>query len=372
MIRVGKVAVIVLRNDPNDGRLGRQISALEKTGYAVRIIPLFSGTIAKSASSGLLRLTQIASFKIKQQSILRQLKKFAPHIILAHEPETLSVAGQYAKTHKTPLIYDAHEFYEAQRGVDTARTNWLKKTYLENARFITAMMTVSPGLVKLYKDAYPSLPPATLVCNAAVKPAQKGYDGRLHKALGIAPATQILLYQGGLWAKRGVEDVVMASSFLHENWVTVFMGYGPLQNNLPISARLRFVEPKPQSELLAWTAGATLGVIPYPDDNLNHRYCLPNKLWEFPLAGVPIVARKLPDMEHMINTWNIGTTYDRKGDGRTLSDTILQLPKQKHQKMIANCKLFAEQENWEKYQAVFLETIDNLMAKSFYISSSTL
>ncbi len=52
-------------------------------------------------------------------------------------------------------------------------------------------------------------------------------------------------------------------------------------------SKVRFIPPAPQKELKSWTQGATLGIIPYEGKMLNHWIATPNKLWEYPSAGVP-------------------------------------------------------------------------------------
>ncbi|HYE68658.1 MAG TPA: hypothetical protein VEA58_08600, partial [Anaerovoracaceae bacterium] len=45
-----------------------------------------------------------------------------------------------------------------------------------------------------------------------------------------------------------------------------------------------FIPPAPQNDLALWTAGGTIGIIPYEKIGLNHWFCTPNKLWEYPNA----------------------------------------------------------------------------------------
>ena len=352
-----KIAVIVLRNDSRDGRLKRQISALEEAGYRINLQYLFSDNLERGNLSGLSRFFQIIYFQFRKYLLLIRFFCFSPKLIIAHEPESLSAIKKYVKYTKTPLIYDAHEFYEEQRGVTLSRIKWLKRTYNECANLITSMITVSPGLVKLYKNTYPLLPTPKVVCNAAIRDSLVKYDGRLHDEIGVERSTKILLYQGGLWEHRGIEDVISATKYLPRTWVTVFMGYGTMKKKLPLSQKLRCVEPKSQSELLSWISGATFGVIPYPDNSLNHRYCLPNKLWEFPLAGVPIISRDLPCITRIIEKWKIGFVYCRDGDGQTLANIILRLTDKDRKLAVENCNLFSEKENWEKYKRIFLKIV---------------
>src|SRR5690606_35834587 len=63
-----------------------------------------------------------------------------------------------------------------------------------------------------------------------------------------------------------------------------------IKTDFEFTPKIKIIDPVPQEELLLWTQGATVGAIPYPITCLNHWGCAPNKLWEYPGAGVPIIA----------------------------------------------------------------------------------
>ncbi len=62
----------------------------------------------------------------------------------------------------------------------------------------------------------------------------------------------------------------------------------------------------PLAELLAHTAEADVGVTLLQDTCENHRLALPNKLFEYVAAGVPVVASALPETERLISRYGIG------------------------------------------------------------------
>lgn len=357
-----RIAIVVLRDDPNDGRLARQYSSLVKSNFDVKKFATFTGN-----SDQRINLTDNAFlrpflYRARRTSVLKDLKLFKPELIISHEPEALSVTGQYLKNHKVPHIYDAHEFYDAQRGVTADRKAWLKKIYTLHGHNVTALITVSPGLIDLYRQEHPSLPQGILIANAARKPQLTTYDGRLHDQIGVKRDTKVMLYQGGLWDERGIEDVCDASTLLPPDWVTVIMGYGPLFDKLPRHNKLYVISAKPQAELIHWTAGASLGVIPYPDNTLNHKYCLPNKLWEYPSAGVPIIARNLVDMSEIIRSSKIGVLFPTNGNGADIAKVVSNIDAKTFSEMKEKCREFAQIENWEKYESIYLKLIDDLLS----------
>ena len=71
--------------------------------------------------------------------------------------------------------------------------------------------------------------------------------------------------------------------------------------------RVVFLPGVPNSDLKYWTAGATLGVILYENTCLKHLFCTPNKLWEHPAAGVPILATDLKEIAKMVSDHGTGS-----------------------------------------------------------------
>ncbi len=62
----------------------------------------------------------------------------------------------------------------------------------------------------------------------------------------------------------------------------------------------------PLKQLLAHTAEADVGVTLLQDTCENHRLALPNKLFEYIAAGVPVVASALPEIERLVDRYGIG------------------------------------------------------------------
>ena len=83
-----------------------------------------------------------------------------------------------------------------------------------------------------------------------------------------------------------------------------------LANKLGIlGKKVIFMDRVPQKELLRYTAGADFGIIPYPDIDLNTKYCTPNKMFEFLTANVPMIANdSLVTVGNMFEEFHLGNT----------------------------------------------------------------
>ena len=77
--------------------------------------------------------------------------------------------------------------------------------------------------------------------------------------------------------------------------------------------------------MMAYTQLAEFGFILDKDTNLNYRFCLPNKLFDFIQAGVPVVASHLVEIEKIITKYNIGLfipDHDPKSIAATIKEGL--------------------------------------------------
>jgi glycosyltransferase involved in cell wall biosynthesis len=139
---------------------------------------------------------------------------------------------------------------------------------------------------------------------------------RFHDALGLDPATRVVVYQGGFSRDRGIEQLIAAIPDV-PGATLVLLGYGTLQAELervvadPTTGdRVRILAAVPPTELLDWIASADVVAMPIQPTTLNHRLTTPNKLFEALAAGVPVVASDLPGMAPFVRETGCGILVD--------------------------------------------------------------
>lgn len=305
------------------------------------------------------------AYRATRQSLLavqifEQLEDLKPDVVHCHDVHTLPIGALAKNKHDCKVVYDAHEIYEdlAQGTSGLRRRN--KYLHSKYTPCVDAFITINESIAKWYRKHYPSLPEATIVMNAAERADHIDHDGRLHRAAGLPNDTKILLYQGGYSAKRGLERLIQSAEYLPADWKIVMMGWGNLEPHLrslaaQISERLdgaapvKFIPPADQRDLVNWTAGATIGIIPYDNVGLNHLYCTPNKLWEYPNAGVPVLVSSLPEMRKLVENYKYGWLLDGGSDPHSLAVQLANLSDGDIDKARSACSEFMKHESWEKY-----------------------
>ena len=247
----------------------------------------------------------------------RQARALKADVYHAHDLVTLPLAWAAARSRRARLVYDAHELFTEMGRLGTfsrAALRLLERALIGRAdRVITVNDSIAGELSRRY-----GVPRPTVVMNCPVTGGRtfRREDSPLRARVGLAEGVPLVLYQGMFMPHRGLENLVRAArSFTRAH--LVMMGWGALRDALRdlarregVDGRVHFTDGVPLGELLACTAGADVGAIPYRNVGLNNYYTSPNKLFEYCAAGVPVVASRFPELVKVVDGLGIGRTFD--------------------------------------------------------------
>jgi glycosyltransferase involved in cell wall biosynthesis len=253
-----------------------------------------------------------------------------PDVLHLHDIHLLS-AGIHAKRRlgrrgEAPkLIYDAHEYVRGMAGPDSYRDvafTALEKDLVKEAdAVITVSQPIAESLVRdLGLTAEPVVVMNTPWRDSGWGGAGDGAAPDVRTAVGLASDVPLAVYCGVLHLNRNLKRLVEAVALvdgLHLALVCVPNAHYPVAlalaeraKALGIGPRVHLVEPVPPNEVVPFLAGASLGVHPMALGLPNHEMALPNKLFDYVWAGLPVAVSRVKAMAEFVAEAGIGHTFD--------------------------------------------------------------
>ena len=319
--------------------------------------------------------------------LARRACMLEPDVVHSHDLDTLFAGVLVKRLTGAKLVYDSHELYLHRNGA-TWRTNliwrWIEwfgtgdGLWRARSRVPDEFITVNEEIAAKLRRLHRRLPEAVIVKNAIAQPKHPvKSNGRLHAAIGLDPSQRLLLFHGGLVRGRGLEALVQAGPLLPKGWSVVLMGHGVQEHALrelakrtdPTAERIHFVPAVGYDVLLEWVAGATLGIIAYDNVCMNHWLCSPNKLWEYPGAGVPAIVSPFPLLRRVVERNDIGWLLPDPITSAGIAETVSSIDHRDLHRKQQNCRAFIAHDNWSKYEARLLQCYERLLGRSMKASS---
>jgi glycosyltransferase involved in cell wall biosynthesis len=369
-----KVIVSVINDLVTDQRVARSCSVFKELGYDVLLI----GRKQKASQSLPERDYECKRMKLlfeqgPQFYFFFNLRLFfvllfnKADVLLANDLDTLLPNYLVSKIKDIKLIYDSHEIFCE---VPELIANPAKKRIWENLESwiipkLKYCITVNQSIANLFIEKYKV--PFSVVRN--IPNYVKIEQLKTRTDLQLPLDKKIVILQGaGINIDRGSEELVEAFKYLDDTYLLLIIGSGDVIHQLKenvikfqIQNNVKFIGKIPSSQLRHYTSNANLGVTIDKDTNLNYHYSLPNKVFDYMHAGIPILATKLPEIEHLINTYHIGTfieSHEPQHIAKQISDF---LNNEEYQICKKNTQIAALENNWvkEKKQLIALinETI---------------
>jgi glycosyltransferase involved in cell wall biosynthesis len=280
--------------------------------------------------------------------------------LLSNDLDTLLPNFWISKMKRIPLIYDSHEYFtEVPELVSRPKVQRVWKRIEEYVvPKLPEMITVNQSIADLFHEKYGIK--VHIIRNIPMRKMLPAPASR--QEVGLDPNKHILVLQGsGINIHRGSEELLDAMQYL-DDCQLVIIGGGDV---LPIlkekvaanhwDDRVKFFPRMPYQQMMAITQLAELGFTLDKDTNLNYRFSLPNKLFDYIQAGVPIIASHLTEIERIITDYNIGAFIDNH-EPKTIAATIQNaLNDEKILSLWKNNLIFAAQNLcWENEEGVLL------------------
>lgn len=355
-VGVPKVCLLSLSCIPDDPRVRRQGDALHNAGWSVRAVGLPGAKssapewrseeakvshLVSSLADQSVAATRIAAQRmqrIKSRALLAarmQMSALSEAVALkavwsmpavaalyaasqgikadlwvANDWQMLPLAARLARERGGVFAYDSHELAVSEfmegwkwRLLKRPFVKAIEEMYIGKARVVS---TVSEGIANSLQSFY-DLPTRPLVIRN-IPPYQMVAPSRASDHIRV-------LYHGLIAPVRGLEQLIRCVRHLHSTFEVSIRGAGnedyvaslrTLIEAEGVVGRVDILPPVPMIELVSQAAAFDIGFFCMPRLSKQHEYVLPNKLFEYIMAGLAVCVSDLPEMSRIVREHGVG------------------------------------------------------------------
>ncbi|MBA2610873.1 MAG: glycosyltransferase [Bacteroidetes bacterium] len=375
MFTTKKIAVVSVINDlVTDNRVNKTCLALIECGYEVVLIgrelpnslPIKGWPFTTIRMRLLFLKGPLFYFFFNFRLFFKLLFKKAD-LLLANDLDTLLPNYWVSKIKNVPLIYDSHElFCEVPELLESPikRKIWLR---IEKGVVpkLKNCITVNESIAKIFEEKYKVKFHSVKNISAPIE----NFIPLSKQQLGLPVNKKIILLQGaGINIDRGAEELIDAMKFV-DNAFLLIIGGGDCWNILQkkvkdqnLSGKILLIDKMPKLQLTSYTFNADLGISIDKNTNLNYYYSLPNKIFDYLQAGIPILASRLPEIEKIITAYKVGDFIDDHKP-ETIAKKINQILSAEEllQEYKGNAKVGAAELNWTNEKQKLITIINKLV-----------
>lgn len=381
-----RISMILLNPFTHDARVDREAKSLVESGYEVLVYAMYRAPLPRHEIRNGYEICRIdvssvgfgdfnISPALKYLAFIRKLWKISKNrpadYYHSHDANSLLATYPLVKRDRAQWVYDAHEL-ESGRSFSSGRLNKLyyriwpipERVFI---RRVDSVMCVNGSIADILAKTYEIERPAIVRNVPRHAPISK--TELLRSDLQLTSSDFIILYQGLLAKNRGIDATIKAIQLLGDRYHLVLLGDGHHQaalaniaRKLGVENRVHFLGYVPPSRLLSYTSSADVGTSLIEDSSLSYYYSLPNKFFEYIMAGVPVVASDFPEMGKIIREFDIGELVHDPSSPQAVAsaiERILSTPS-RYQEMVHNTHQAANKLNWENEQKQLVKVYRNL------------
>lgn len=241
------------------------------------------------------------------------INKFKPSVIHCHDTLALPIAILFKVFHsKLKLIYDAHELGSNRNGIDNFFSNIVYFFEKITWRFIDHFISVSPSIIKWYEEEYGRKKNTLILNSPEIETKKTKNSNGFRKKFLINDDEKLFIYVGEINKGRGITNLLEIFKDLKSR--ILFLGYGPLVNKVKDFEKnysnIHYHEAVEPDSLISLIQEADVGLCLVERVSLSDYFCLPNKLFEYAFAGLPVIASDFPDIKFLVEKYDLGFCCD--------------------------------------------------------------
>jgi len=308
----------------------------------------------------------IEGFECKRRVIreyARTRPEMKPALVLCHDYFTADVAWWVARRFKARLAIDCHEYAPGQYVQDPHWVRWhrplvvaLQKYYLRRADAVT---TVCEGIAGLLNAEYKVRRPVCVVRSTPF------YNEQPLRPVGDRIT---VLYHGEIYASRGLHFLVRSMPLWRPEFCLVLRGYSDpsyveelwrIASDLGVAGRVSIEPPVAFDQIVPAANRADIGYFVHQDISPQRRFVLPNKFFEYVMAGLALCVSDLPEMARLVRQYDLGVLVADCSE-QTIADAINSFDRERIDAYKQRSVAAARELNWEAERRHLLSLYEEL------------
>jgi glycosyltransferase involved in cell wall biosynthesis len=240
-----------------------------------------------------------------------QALRLKPQVVHCHDTLVLPLGVFIKICTRCKLIYDAHELESNRNGLSKSLGKMTFFTEIFLWIFVDKLIVVSPSIQNWYSQNLKKKSSEVILNSPVLKSFDKEVDKNYLRNKFVIPNTsKIFIYIGILGRGRGIEIFLEVFKYKDVNSHLVFCGYGELKDDLTkiskIFKNIHIHDAVPHERVVSIAKSADIGLCFVENVSLSDYYCLPNKLFEYAFAEIPILASSFPDITTVVEKYKLG------------------------------------------------------------------
>jgi glycosyltransferase involved in cell wall biosynthesis len=365
-----------------DARVWREVRSLAAAGYRIRLLGCYYDDTRRSVprEDGV-EVFQVAlgsrsgnvSLLARSRTLLRlwlEIFKTRARVYHAHNIHVGPPLWLLARIRRAALVYDAHELY-GERDGSSPRLGTFVERRIERflVRHSDRVITTNSSRAEVLKERH-GRGEIEVLQNVPWTVSEL-----TPRDPGFPPDATILLYQGGIYAEgRGFRQTIDALTTLDDVHL-VIIGFGREADlvrldewaaEASVTDRVHVLPPRPFAELVQTAAAANIGLVPITPRTLNEYLGDTNKLFEYLMAGLPVVASDLPEIRRVVMSGQPppGELFDPESSS-SISDAVRRVLSDRYEQRRSEARHLALSTfNWDIEQRRLLALYRTLSSSS--------
>lgn len=368
-----KICIAFLGNALHDSRIVNLTNSLKDDGCSVSVISFDWFISSQNYFDDEIKIYKLVKGKFSlffylhfALILIRELFRSKSEIYFAEDLYTLPFVTTIAKLKGAKVYYNSRELYAflgglRNRPILQSVVKQIEKFFIRKVDLVLTTGEMDSAFLEKFYGIDNTL----VIRNIPLfqTPSAK-IDFR--KMYRISDDKMILLYQGVLLEGRGVPLIMRAMVKLPQT-ILIMLGDGEQKSNfqklakeLNIAERVIYAGTINQRELMNYTAGADIGLSLIENISISYYHALPNKLFEYIMAGLPVICSDLPQMKKIVETYQVGESIDIE-----MEDNIYSVLKRWIENPVLlstykiNCERASKELNWqEEYKRARIKLLD--------------